>query len=73
MRSLRNRSLLEVNEDFEGKRNAEVRFLFSSNAKIVIFLFLDPQPLKEFNLNKLYYKKQLHLRGQVQLSGIVNY
>ena len=30
MRSLRNRSLLSVNEDFEGKRNAEVHFLFSS-------------------------------------------
>ena len=27
MRCLRNRSLLEVNEDFEGKHNAEVNFL----------------------------------------------
>ena len=30
LRSLRNRSLLCVNEDFEGKHNAEVHFKFSS-------------------------------------------
>ena len=29
MRSLKNRSLLSVNEDFEGEHNAEIHFLFS--------------------------------------------
>ena len=29
MRSPRNRSLLGVNEDFEGEHNAEIHFLFS--------------------------------------------
>ena len=29
MRSLKNRSLLSVNEDFEGKHNDKIHFLFS--------------------------------------------
>lgn len=33
LRSLKNRSLLYVNEDFEGKHNAEVHFLFNSKKK----------------------------------------
>ena len=35
LRSLKNRSLLSVNEDFEGKRNAKIHFL-------VIFFFIFP-------------------------------
>ena len=32
----KNRSLLGANEDFEGERNAEIRFLFSHGFTIVL-------------------------------------
>ena len=40
MRSLKNRSLLNVNEDFEGEHNAEIHFLFSLRFYVIISLII---------------------------------